>query len=223
MVPTQLPPAAFTAKGTRTRGRIVAAAAQLIHDHGVASTTIEQVRAAAEVSGSQLYHYFADKDALVEAVIDNQADAIVRSHEDLDLGTIEGLRTWRNLVLAQSRSADGRGGCPLGSLVGQLAESETTARDHLAIGFQRWIDAVSTHLRTAQAAGRLPAGIEPADLAVTLLAALQGGLVLAQARRDTVPLETALNTMLTLIAPDQEPLEPSTSSPGPPPRNRQDD
>ncbi len=202
MQPIQIPPAGFTAKGTRTRGRIVAAAAQLIHDHGVAGTTIEQVRAAAEVSGSQLYHYFADKDALVQAVIDSQADSILQGHEHLDLGTFQGLRRWRDEILAKARSNDGRGGCPLGSLVGQLAESDTAAREHLATGFQRWAHTLADHLQNAPAAGRLPAGIEPADLAITLLAALQGGLVLAQVQRDTAPLETALNTILNLAHPN---------------------
>ncbi|MEJ7648896.1 MAG: TetR/AcrR family transcriptional regulator [Nakamurella sp.] len=202
MQASPIPSAGFTAKGTRTRGRIVAAAAQLIHDHGVAGTTIEQVRAAAEVSGSQLYHYFVDKDALVQAVIDSQADAIVQCHEHLDLDTLQGMRGWRDEILAQARSSGGKGGCPLGSLVGQLAESDTAAREHLATGFQRWADTLGDHLQRAQAAGRLPPGIEPADLAVTLLAALQGGLVLAQAQRDTTPLETTLNTILDLAHPN---------------------
>lgn len=198
----QIPPAGFTAKGARTRGRIIAAAAQLIHDHGVAAATVEQVRAAADVSGSQLYHYFADKDALVQAVINTQADAIVHNHEHFDLDTIDGLRAWRDAVLTQARGTAGRGGCPLGSLVGQLAESDHTARDHLATGFARWTDTITGHLQKAQAAGRLPARIEPADLAVTLLAALQGGLLLAQAQRDTAPLETALTTILSLAYPN---------------------
>ena len=56
----------LTPKGERTRARIVGAAAGLIYERGVAGTTLEDVRAAAEVSGSQLYHYFADKDELVQ-------------------------------------------------------------------------------------------------------------------------------------------------------------
>ena len=55
----------------------MAAAAELILKAGVAGTTMEDVRAAAGVSSSQIYHYFADKHALVNAVIDRQADAIV--------------------------------------------------------------------------------------------------------------------------------------------------
>ena len=80
----------LTPKGERTRARIVAAAARLIYERGVAGTTLEDVRTAAEVSGSQLSHYFAGKDELVQAVIDRQADAIAGNQEQADLGTPRG-------------------------------------------------------------------------------------------------------------------------------------
>lgn len=190
----------LTPKGERTRARIVGAAAMLIYERGVAGTTLEDVRAAAEVSGSQLYHYFADKDELVQAVIDHQANAIVGNTEHADLGTIEGLRAWRDMVITAARSTDGQGGCPLGSLGSQLAESDPQARALVAAGFARWSTAISDGLRALQIAGHLPAGSNADDLAVTLLAALQGGLLLAQVQRDTRPLETAVDTILALAA-----------------------
>src|SRR6266567_1457316 len=52
----------LTPKGERTRARIVEEAAALIHERGVAGTFLEDVKAAAGVSGSQLYNYFPDKD-----------------------------------------------------------------------------------------------------------------------------------------------------------------
>jgi TetR/AcrR family transcriptional repressor of nem operon len=164
----------------------------------VAGTTLEEVRAAAEVSGSQLYHYFADKDELVQAVIDHQADAIAGNTEHADLGTIEGLRAWRDMVIAGAKSTGGKGGCPLGSLGSQLAESDPQARALVAAGFARWSTAIRDGLRALQTTGRLPADINPDDLAVTLLAALQGGLLLAQVQRDTRPLQTAVDTILAL-------------------------
>ncbi len=190
--------ARLTPKGERTRARIVDAAARLIHERGVAGTTLEDVRAAAEVSGSQLYHYFADKEDLVQAVIDRQADVIVKNQERADLGTIEGLRAWRDMVITEAKSGDGRGGCPLGSLGSQLAESDAQARAHVAAGFGRWSAALGDGLRALHTAGHLPADVNPDDLAVTLLAALQGGLLLAQVQRDTRPLETAVDTLLAL-------------------------
>jgi AcrR family transcriptional regulator len=96
----------LTAKGERTRARIVAAAAALIYERGVAGTTLDDVRTAAEVSGSQLSHYFAGKDELVQAVIDHQADVVVGNQEQADLGTIEGIKASRDMVISAARSAD---------------------------------------------------------------------------------------------------------------------
>jgi TetR/AcrR family transcriptional repressor of nem operon len=191
--------ARLTPKGERTRARIVAAAARLVHEGGVAETTIEDVKAAAGVSSSQLYHYFADKDELVQAVIDHQADAIVGNTERAGLGTPEGLRAWRDLVVAQAVRSSGQGGCPLGSLGGQLAETDARARGQIADGFDRWSDALRAGLRELDAAGRLRPGLDPDAVAVTLLASLQGGLLLAQVQRDTRTLATALDTFLGLI------------------------
>ena len=177
----------------------MAAAARLMHEGGVAETTIEDVKAAAGVSSSQLYHYFTDKEALVQAVIDHQAGAIVGNTEQAGLGTPEGIRAWRDLVLAGAEQSGGQGGCPLGSLGGQLAETDAEARGQVAAGFGRWAGAISDGLRALHAAGQLRPGLDPDDAAVTLLATLQGGLLLAQVQRDTGALATALDTVLALI------------------------
>jgi TetR/AcrR family transcriptional repressor of nem operon len=190
----------LTPKGERTRARIVEAAALLIYERGVAGTTLDDVRAAAQVSGSQLSHYFAGKDELLQAVIDHQADIIVGNQRQADLGTLKGLHAWRDMVIAQAKSTQTRGGCPLGSLGGQLAESDPHARALIAAGFQHWSAAISGGLRKLHADGHLPADTDPDDLALTLLAAVQGGLLLAQVQRDTRPLETAVDTLLALAS-----------------------
>jgi AcrR family transcriptional regulator len=188
----------LTPKGQRARTRIVEAAARLIHERGVAGTTLDDVKAAAQVSGSQLYHYFPDKDDLVQAVIHHQAATIASNQRQANLGSSEGLRAWRDMAIAQAKSSNGKGGCPLGSLAGQLAETDSRARALIAAGFEDWSAAISDGLRRLQAAGRLSAGIDANDLAMTLLATLQGGLLLAQVQRDTRPLQTAVDTLLAL-------------------------
>jgi TetR/AcrR family transcriptional regulator, transcriptional repressor for nem operon len=190
----------LTPKGQRTRTRIVEAAARLMHQRSVAGTTLEDVKAAAEVSGSQLYHYFPDKDDLVQAVIDHQARTIAGNQRQADLGSPDGLWAWRDTVIAEAKSSNGKGGCPLGSLAGQLAETDPRARAPIAAGFEQWSAAISDGLRRLQAAGRLPAAVDADDFAITLLAALQGGLLLAQVRQDIRPLETAVDTLLALTA-----------------------
>ena len=187
----------LTAKGARTRARIVEEAAALIHERGVASTTLEDVKVAADVSGSQMYHYFPDKNDLVQAVIDYNAEAIVSRNRQALAGA-NGVETWQKMVITAAKRTKAKGGCALGSLVGQLAESDPEARALIASGFDQWAAALSDGLRSLHADGKLPSDIDPDDLATTLLATLQGGLLLAQVQRSTRPFETAVDTLLAL-------------------------
>jgi AcrR family transcriptional regulator len=191
----------LTRRGQETRQRILAAAAELIFDRGVAETTLEDIRAAAGVSGSQVYHYFADKQALVRAVIDHQADAVLETQGTyLDhLDTVGGLRAWRDLLVGHQRTLECRGGCPLGTLGAELAEIDDVARMAVARGFGRWEARIRDGLRAMHARGDLPASADPDDLALATLAALQGGLLLAQVQRDPRPLEVALDAMIDRI------------------------
>ena len=193
-------PRRLTRKGQETRQRIVDAAAALIFEQGVANTTIEDVRAAADVSSSQLYHYFDDKPALVRAVIDHQADMVLSGQQTFDLSSFDGLRAWRDWVIEHQRELNCTGGCPIGSLGSELAETDPQARAHLADGFKRWEAAIQTGLREMHERGRLTPDADPDTLALALLAALEGGLLLTQIERDTRPLEAALDAMLELIA-----------------------
>ena len=189
----------LTRRGRETRERIVKTAAELIFDQGIDRTTIDDVRTAANVSSSQLYHYFDDKPALVRAVIEYQADTIVGGQEHFDLSSLRGWRDWREFVVGHGRSLNCRGGCPIGSLGSQVSETEPDAREAVAAGFKRWEGTIRTGLRKMHQLGRLAPEADPDQLALATLAALQGGLLLAQIERDTKPLEAALDAMMALI------------------------
>ena len=148
----------LTRRGRETRERIVAAAAELIFERGVAETTLEDIRAAAGVSGSQVYHYFEDKQALVRAVIDYQTDAVLDTQgTHLDhLDTLPGLRAWRDLLVEHQRSLECRGGCPIGTLGAEVAEIDDAARMAVARGFGRWEARIRDGLRAMHARGDLP-------------------------------------------------------------------
>jgi TetR/AcrR family transcriptional repressor of nem operon len=192
----------LTAKGQATRERIVAAAADLMFRRGIAGTSTDDVQAAAGVSASQLYHYFADKRALVGAVIGWQTEAVVGGQEPFfaQLDSVEALRQWRDLVIALQVERACAGGCPLSSLAGELAEVDAAAREGLRTAYARWAAGLAGGLHRMRDRGDLPAAADPDRLGVALLAALQGGLVLAQVDRSPEPLAAALDTVLDHIA-----------------------
>ncbi len=191
-------PAKLTPKGRATRERIVAAAAELMSRRGVARTTIEDIQEAAAVSTSQMYHYFADKGDLVAAVIDFQTDRVLAvQHLGLDrLECLEDLRRWRDIMVDIMRRLGFVGGCPIGSLANELAETDPLARAQVARSFVQWETMIRDGLKAIAARGELPDGTEVDNLALATLAAIQGGLLLSQVRRDTAPLEAAVDTMI---------------------------
>lgn len=190
----------LTPKGRATRERIVRTAADLIFEHGVAGTSIDDVRKAAGVSGSQMTHYFTDKRSLIRAVVAWQADTVVELHAALgELDTFEALDLWAELNIARQKQRSCQGGCRFGSLAGELAEQDAQTRAELARGFQRW-EALFRHgLKLMKTRGVLRPDANPDELALGLLAALQGGLLLTQTRRDIRPLEAALKTMMAQV------------------------
>src|SRR5260370_37792262 len=104
----------LTRRGRETRQRIGAAAAELMFENGVAETTLEDIRAAAGVSGSQAYHYFEDQQAPGHAGIDYQTDAVLDvqgTHLDR-LDTMAGLRARRGFLVDHPRRLGSPGRCP---------------------------------------------------------------------------------------------------------------
>lgn len=194
-------PEKLTAKGRATRERIVASAAGLMSRQGVARTTIEDIQHAAGISTSQMYHYFADKADLVEAVIDYQTDQVL-AVQQLGLGSLESLddlRRWRDIMVDMMRGLGCVGDCPIGSLAGELAETDPLVRAQLERSFAQWENMIRDGLHAIAARGEIPGGTDVENLALAMLAAVQGGLLLTQIRRDTAPLEAAVDTMIEYL------------------------
>ncbi len=185
----------LTAKGRATRARILAAAADLVLRRGVAATQIDDIRRAAGVSGSQMTHYFHDKRTLIDDVIERQTDAVLAIQNSLD--TFEAWRRWADQVVARQTARRFRGGCELGSLAGQLVESSPETRAHLADGYDRWLDRFRHDLRAMRDQGLLRTDADPDALANTMLAAMQGGVLLAQTLRRPDPLRDSLDAALS--------------------------
>jgi AcrR family transcriptional regulator len=192
----------FTAKGRATRDRIVGEAAEIVYANGVANTSLHDVQEAAGVSGSQMYHYFPDKTLLVHAVVDRQREILLERQGKLleRLDSLEGFRAWRDHTVRAARRRQSRGGCPIGSLASELSDHDPVARAELAETFQMWSGAFRDGLRAMQDRGELSAEADPEALGYAVLAAAEGGLLIAKAMRDTAPLEMALDAAIDRIA-----------------------
>src|SRR2546430_10717493 len=192
MSPTNAP---APARGRATRERILQAAAALVAEKGAAGMSMDDVQARTGASRSQLYHYFEDRDDLVRAVIDVAANAVLDNQGELldHLDSWAGIDRWLDRMVQHQIDQQARGGCPIGSLAGQLAESDPDARAPIAAGLERWETHIRDGLTRMKTRGKLKNDADPAALASATMASIQGGLLLTPVRRDPHQLRTALN------------------------------
>jgi AcrR family transcriptional regulator len=189
---------ATTVKGERTKARIVLAAADLIAKHGVAGTSLDDVRERTSTSKSQLYHYFPDKTALLRDVVLRQAERVFDAQRPtLDhLDSWAAIERWCDELVAGKEKQRFHGSCPIGSLVTELAEVDPIARANLAASFERWEGFLASGLAKMKTRGELVPSADPQKLAVATIASFQGGVLLAQATRSTEPLRIALDAAI---------------------------
>jgi TetR/AcrR family transcriptional regulator, transcriptional repressor for nem operon len=185
-----------TERGRRTREKIVVAAAELFRGNGVRSTSIEDVLTQSGCGKSQLYHYFSGKDDLVAAVLEYQLDRFLDDQLPFmaELDTWPGIRRWLDELPAEFSSApDTIAACPIGALAAELAGTDERVRQALVAAFDRWTGYLAAGLTAMKDRGELTGEADPARLARTTIAALQGGLLLARTYRDVDLVRSALD------------------------------
>jgi AcrR family transcriptional regulator len=199
----------LTARGAKTRSRIIATAADLMRVRGVGGTTLDDVVSASKVSKSQLYRHFEDKPALVRAVIEFVGDRKISNERERleNVRTFAGLRRWRDALVQNNALQEGRYGCPLGSLANEVSDQDSVARGKLHDLFMAWQELFEDLLGRFQREGVIPQDADVAQLATGFVAAVQGGYLLAQTSRDVTPMASAIDVAIAhlhLLAREQD-------------------
>jgi TetR/AcrR family transcriptional repressor of nem operon len=178
---------------------VLDAACELFARQGIRATTLDQVGALSGTGRGQLYLYFAGKSDLVAAVVAQQVQRVLDAQQPLldTIATAADVREWCAMA-ARQYSVNDPIRCPLGSLVPELAEQDGPARAALAEGFGRWRSALAAGLRRVEQRGELAAGVDPDAVAAALLAAYEGGVLVAGAAHDPAQLGIVLDAVAGL-------------------------
>ncbi|GAA2705911.1 TetR/AcrR family transcriptional regulator [Actinoplanes palleronii] len=168
---------------------------------GVNATSIDDILLATGTSKSQLYSHFGDRERLVRAVVRFRGDVVLdREHGRLQrLRTFSGLVRWRDALVEANKLNGGAFGCGLGSMAAELADQDEESRVALAETFARWQQLLSDGFVRMQKSNLLRDDADPETLATFLMAALQGGYLLADAAHSVAPMAVALDMALDQV------------------------
>jgi AcrR family transcriptional regulator len=185
-----------TGRGRASRERIVARAAELFAERGIAATSVDEVLAAAGAGKGQFYHYFRGRDELAAAAVGFRCAQVIAGLTQA-LGDVSSLAGLEQALAGFGEM--GMPGCPIGTLSTEVSGRNEEERAQAAAGFDAWERLLAGVLERMREHGELQAGAEPAALATGLLASLEGGMVLAQACGDMASLRVAVEAGLAQV------------------------
>ncbi len=165
---------------------ILDAAARVINERGFSHTSVEDLISAAGLSGkSHFYHYFKSKEELGYEVLERQfsrfterglallREPMIDPHDRLTL--------FIDTMVALQRERGAHHGSPFGNLAGELADSHEGFRRRLDAVFDEWATALAELLDEMRP--QLKAGTNTGRLALFMVAAIEGGMLLTRVKR----------------------------------------
>ena len=173
-----------------TKDRIVDVTAELFRQYGYTGTGLKQVVTNANAPFGSLYHFFpGGKEQLGTEVIRRSGRMYYELFETI-LGRasdpVAGVRDFFAGAAEVLRETDYADACPIATVALEVASTSEPLRAATAEVFESWITGAAGHLVDAGLADD-----EARELAILVIAMLEGAFVLSRAMRDTTPVEVA--------------------------------
>ncbi len=190
---------------TQTRERLVLTAAELFWNQGYAQTGVSSIMKRARATSGSFYHFFPTKEDLLVAVLDLVSDRL--ESEVLgpaEIASNDPVKRIERVIDAYGNSLEVGGsgfGFPLGNLVSELGSSHEAARRRIN-SLMEGLTARITEWLTEDT-GFLPSRLDGRELAIWVVATLEGAAVFAMAMRSRSPIDAAarqLRRHLLLVA-----------------------
>lgn len=175
-------------KGERSRARIVATAADLLRRHGYYGTGLSQIIKESGTPKGSLYFYFpGGKVELTQAALRESGSEFGQRLEELitpETPPAEAIEIACKALGQQLAESNYEQGCPLATVALEAATSLEPIREICAEHFTSWRDLIETTLASHDLGGE-----RARDLATTILASIEGAMLLCRAYHSTEPLE----------------------------------
>lgn len=169
-----------------TKQKIVEKAKTLLWHQGYEGTSLNQVVDKAGVSKGAFFHYYPNKQAISQEVIDKYVHdhlfACMDKHLSGDMPVKNGLFEWVQDMYETAKAHEYKGGCLLGNLALEMSDQNEAAREQIKQYFIEWENKLASYLRPLEQEGKLL--IERRQLTRLLIAAIQGITMMVKVHKD---------------------------------------
>lgn len=167
------------------RQRMIDAAMELFHRHGVNGTSVDQILELSGTGKGQFGHYFKTKDGLTHAVLQHLYD-VIRSGEaptGYKLESWDDLDTWFDKYLDFQTSVGYERSCPIATIGSDISDQQELLRQDVRLFFQWARASLARFFAERRAMGELVESSDPDALADLCITVMQGGMLVTKVTR----------------------------------------
>jgi TetR/AcrR family transcriptional regulator, transcriptional repressor for nem operon len=189
-------------KADRTRQFIIETTAGIFNMKGYAGTSMSDITEATGLSKGSIYGNFGNKEDVALAVFDynhSRVSGIIQQR-------IQAAKTYHDklMVYAQvydqfTRSTFPQGGCPILNTATEADDTNSLLKDRAAKAILKWKKNVQDLIQAGVDTGEFKEGLDHARLALSIIAMIEGGLMISKVTNSQACLDKIMTTVELLI------------------------
>lgn len=184
-------------KGELTRTRIIELAAPLFNERGFAGCSIADVMEATGLEKGGIYRHFGSKEELALAAYEY---AIEETHRMRSKGLEkhpDAVSKLRHIITSFGTPISG--GCPYLNAAVDSDDGNPEIREMARKAFQKWHSEIVRIVKDGISAGLFISTLEASELADTLMATLEGALMLSRVQGTRAPMKNAQRMLESVV------------------------
>ena len=170
-------------KSEKTKQYIIEKTAPLFNTRGYAGTSMNDMVAATGLTKGSIYGNFKNKDEVACAAFDSNFSRI----QNLIGSELEKHRTYKGKLLAYTKVYENFlkdpfpiGGCPILNTATESDDTHPELKKRAGTALTSWKNSISGLIRKGIEAKEFKKNIDPDQMAITLLALLEGGIMVGK-------------------------------------------
>jgi len=190
-------------KADRTRQFIIETTAGIFNMKGYAGTSMSDITEATGLTKGSIYGNFGNKEDVALAVFDynhSRVSGIIQQR-------IQAAKTYHDklMVYAQvydqfTRSTFPQGGCPILNTATEADDTNSLLKDRAAKAILKWKKNVQDLIQGGIDAGEFKEGLDHSRLALSIIAMIEGGIMISKVTNSQACLDKIMTTVELLIS-----------------------
>ncbi len=189
-------------KAERTRRFIVETTAPIFNKKGYAGTSMSDMTEATGLTKGSIYGNFANKEEVAAAAFDHNASILRKQIQDRiqKAGTYyDKLLVYAQVYHSFTRATFPAGGCPILNTAVDADDTNPMLKEKAAFAVQRWKRSIENLIQGGIDAGEFKTDADASGTALSMIALIEGGIMIAKVTNSPASLDRVLQTVKELV------------------------